>query len=149
MLVPFYIPEHKGLSSSCGSFAHSTIDANWYDVTNLSVASFAVSGNAPVWCCLVPDGGTSGSFIEYGVSSGTTAILNLRFLRDSTVVGYLLFESGNPSQSSSYYRSPVTEAQCFDFPPGGTYTYKVQVNTNTSNNVHGITNAKLLVKELN
>ena len=147
MLIPYYIPEHYGLSSSCGSFAHSTIDTNWYDVTNLSL-SLKVSGNAPVWCVLIPGSG-SASYIEVGVSSGTVANLNLRFLRDATVVGYMRFEDNNPAQSSSYYRDPVTKAQCWDFPTGGTYTYKVQVNTNTANNAHAIENAKLLVKEFN
>jgi len=145
ILIPFSLKENYSISSSCGSFSHSTVDSNYYDVTNLSV-SITVSGERFVMLCLIPDGSNT-SYLEHSVSS-TDSRCTFRYVRGGTTVAQ--FSSGEylASATALAHRKPVTYFSHFDRPTAGTYTYKLQVMLSASSSSVAINNAKLIAKEL-
>lgn len=149
MLVPFSLQaEHYGLSSSCGSFSHSTVDSNWYAVTNLS-QSLKVSGNRSVWVVCIPDG-TGQSYFEPYNGSGAEIKVNFRIKRDSTVIhtGFVWLKSPL-AMTLMGMRIPPQMIEAYDIDPAsGTYTYSVETMLDVANNVATFSLMKLLVMEV-
>lgn len=107
------------ISSSCGSF--STTSASFVDVTNLSV-SITTTGR-PVIIMFVTTT-TSGAFNGTGSSNSGGAFFQI--LRGATVV-YSTQLLINPVGSGfTEVTAPPGILNTIDFPPAGTYTYKLQ-----------------------
>lgn len=125
-------PVGQQLSASSGFF--TTASPTPVDVTNLSV-TITTTGR-PVLALLVPDGAGLAN-----LSTVANNLFDVYILRGATVVGIATL-----SATSSFIRVPASLV-VFDAPAAGTYTYKVQVNSQSSGNV-SVENAKLLVFEL-
>ena len=129
--VPSMMAANYILSASCGSF--STSSGSLVDVTNLT-ATITTTGR-PVMMVVQGDGNNSGANTIIASSTGSASI---SFVRDSTALGLLV-----PVNLPSAVCASVTQV---DFPAAGTYTYKVQANSNAGS--MSIFNMKLLVMEL-
>lgn len=124
------------LSSSCGSYATSS--TSYADITNLSV-SITTTGR-PVCIMTVHDGTAADGY--FARLSGATGF-RLKAVRGATDLGEHISQGATGTA--------ILELPSFryvDFPAAGTYTYKLQMKSNTGGaNVNAI-NLKLLVYEL-
>lgn len=149
MLLPFSLQaENYALSSSCGTFNHTTVDSNWYAVTNLSTPSLTVSGNRSVWVVLIPDLSAGQTYFETYVT-GAHMKASYRIKRGSTVIAQgVQRHQASIARTLMGQRWPVSIVQCHDLPPAGTYNYSVEVMLDVANNQCTVSNAKLLAIEL-
>lgn len=141
-LQPVPIPLKYILSASCGD--SSTSSSTYSDVTNLSV-SFRTTGR-PVGLRLIPD--NSDSYIGVTATNVSTPIGFATFLRDAVTIAESRYEARAASSATD---DPVVivgvgAQSTVDFPPPGTYTYKVQFKATAG--TMNISNAKLLAFEL-
>ncbi len=117
------------ISSSCGS-GYSNATNVPTDVTNLSV-TITTTGR-PVILGLIADGDVANDaqILFSNGASGTTANGSILFLRGATIIsrnGTQVGVSGGTTESIVY---PPGSFYMVDVPGAGTYTYKVQAQTN-------------------
>lgn len=132
-------------SASCGQFITSS--TSYVDVTNLSFA-FTVSGLRPVEICLISDGSTGllqeGGF--YHSSSNTNAFSYVQLLRNSTVLSRQAI--GKYGGTNTGIVIPASSVRHIDQPSAGTYTWKVQVCTDSASTSLITQYMKLIVREI-
>lgn len=133
------------ISSSCGNA--TTVNSNtMIDVTNLAV-TITTTGRPVVVAC-IPDGNLAeinGQFVAQ--SSGATAALNLRLLRDtSTVANWGLISGGTTAPALEAYGASTV--YMVDTPSAGTYVYKLQYSVGTNIQSAQAQHLKLIAYEL-
>jgi hypothetical protein len=127
------------VSASSGAFSHA--GATFTDVTNLSV-TITTTGR-PVVLCLIDAGAVSTGSLA--VSSSTTSeVAYLALFRDATQLTLQRLSL----DVQEILMIPVSAIQHVDFPPSGTYTYKLQVKTDDASHSIFVSYAKLVAYEI-
>jgi hypothetical protein len=124
------------ISSSCGEF--SSTSGTFVDVTNLSV-TITTSGR-PVYLALIPDGTVSEFNIGSHLAAGSSSGASLKFLRDSTDLGFFNLNATTTMGPCGY--------AIIDAPAAGTYTYKFQGKQSSGSNGFSVYRCKLVAYEL-
>lgn len=122
-------------SSTCGT-GQSFTSTSYADLTNLTL-SFTTNGR-PVEIFLVPDGTANFAFLgaQYGTSSTTFETCYYKLVRDSTDVGItdMGLQTDNGTVATHNVHVPPSAIRFFDTDAAaGTYTYKLQGKTSTTN----------------
>lgn len=140
---------NRVVSSSCGTFSWST-GSTYSDVTNLSCA-ITVSGNRPVGIYFIPDGsGSSASAVWTDTNGNNGTNLQWKILRGASIVGYGIFFPHGAIAGGVTYKYGGTPSNLFvlDRPTSqGTYTYKLQVKSDSAAIIH-VDYIKLVAQEL-
>lgn len=132
------------VSSSSGSFF--TTSTSYVDVTNLSV-TITTTGR-PVMVFMAPVAAAI-SFFESSTSTTTTdAISWIKAFRDVANIGETFVHGGPISSNASILAIPVSSFMWFDVPAAGTYTYKIQVKSQSSAVTTSVFQAQLVAYEL-
>lgn len=129
-------------SASCGNF--NTSSGIFTNVTNLSI-SLATTGR-PVEIKLIPDGGSSSSFIEVDGNTGT-AEGDFKILRNGSDLALFNLQSLTGSGSATELRVPPSNINYVDRPSNGTQTYVLQARINTGSSIT-VFNCTLMAYEI-
>lgn len=149
--VKRFIPGGINKVESSLSEDFNTTSPTYVDVTNLSV-TITTSGR-PVFIGINATDNSPGEGSTYSIfilSSTNTAIVSATILRDSTNIGYFPLTWGGPTAFSSGtpIKIPATSISIIDTPSAGTYTYKVQLLSSSTDYRAIIENVKLFAYEL-
>lgn len=134
----------KVSTTSSGTF--STGSTSYVDVTNATV-SFKTTGR-PVFVGMTSDGTSNNSRIITTKASANVTASSFKMLRDATSLGvYGLYLDGG-SAASRELDVPSSSISYLDTPAPGTYTYKLQAQTDVSSGTAAVYYSKVLVYEL-
>lgn len=136
---------NKGLAISSGSGDFSTTSSSFVDITNLSL-TITTSGR-PVRVFTIPDtsitNGRNGFVCALGASYSLNSPANIQAVRGTVSVGIIAFQPSTINTAITV--PPIFES--IDFPPAGTYTYKLQLHNAASGTAY-CRYARLIVYEI-
>lgn len=134
------------ISSSSGSF--SSTSSSFASVTNLTVT--ITTGGRPVWVGLIPSTSTSplSSFGATRTGTSSSCTSDMRILRDATLISAHTLNLNYASANATHQiLVPVGAIWTIDVVGAGTYTYLVQVKSDTNDTI-SVNEAKLVAFEL-
>jgi hypothetical protein len=131
------------VSASCGLF--TTTSLTDVDVTNLTV-TITTTGR-PILIALIADGTGNGAEFSAYAGSGSSVAANLHLVRDSTEIAQWNLSLGTGISGAPGIYSPITPLH-IDVISAGTYTYKIQTDSDTSGGTVRVYNYKLIAFEL-